>query len=129
MTVTAAPPVRPVRAIPRWVVVSAWTVPFLVVGQFAMVAMLPVVLVLVGSLRDSRLRALRTWAVALTAAYATPLVLWIVGPDRAPSLSKDMHPVLAGVIVAVSLTVIVVLHLIGRRSRSDANGARATESA
>lgn len=83
MTITAAPPVRIVRATPRWVVVSAWTVPFLVVGQFAMVAVLPVVLVLVGSLRDSRLRALRPWAVALAAAYATPLVLWIVGPDRA----------------------------------------------
>ena len=100
---------------PRTVLISAAAVPVLVVGQFAMVAILPVVLVVVGTFRDARLRALRWWSVALGAAYATPLALWIIGPDRAPSLSKDMHPGLAGLIVAASVAVLVALVVIRRR--------------
>ncbi|MFD0366244.1 hypothetical protein ACFQZZ_32815 [Nocardia sp. GCM10030253] len=49
-------------------------------------------------------------------AYAIPLMLWAIGPDRAPSLSKDMHPVLAALIVAVAVGYQVVRW----RSRTDA---------
>jgi len=45
------------------VIISAWLVPIFVVGQFAMVAVLPVALVLIGTLRDARLRTLRWWSV------------------------------------------------------------------
>ncbi|MBW0117131.1 hypothetical protein [Pseudonocardia abyssalis] len=99
------------RTAPRWVVAAAWAVPVLVLGQFAMLAVVPVVGLLVASLRDARLRALRGWVAALAAAYAVPLVLWAVGPDRAPSLSKDMDPALAGLIVAAAAAVIVALHV------------------
>ncbi|MER7859411.1 hypothetical protein DMC64_21320 [Amycolatopsis sp. WAC 04197] len=41
-----------VRRAPRAVIVSAWAVPIMVVGQFAMLAIVPVALVLIGTLRD-----------------------------------------------------------------------------
>jgi fatty acid desaturase len=125
MTVAPAPATRPdsrsrrpSRRTPRSVIVSAWAVPVLVIGQFAMVAIVPVALVMLGTLRDARLRALRWWAVALAAAYATPLVLWAVGPDRAPSLSKDMNPVLAAVVVVAAVAFAVAFHVLRRRGRT-----------
>ncbi len=93
----------PVRRAPLTVLISAWAVPLMVAGQFAMIAVVPVALVLIGTLRDTRLKALRWGAVALTAAYTTPLALWAIGPERAQSLSKDMHPAFAAIIVAVGV--------------------------
>ncbi|EMD25895.1 hypothetical protein [Amycolatopsis azurea] len=107
----------PVRRAPRSVIISAWAVPIMVLGQFAMLAIVPVALVLIGTLRDARLKALRWGAIALTAAYATPLALWAIGPERAQSLSKDMHPVLAAIIVAVGVTFAVAYHVLRRKSR------------
>lgn len=105
---------RTTRA-PRSFLVAALAVPVMVVGQFAMLAIVPVAVVLVAALRDARLRALRWWAAALAAAYATPLVLWAIGPDRAPSLSKDMHPALAALIVAASLALVGAYFLVRPR--------------
>ncbi|MEC3978251.1 hypothetical protein [Amycolatopsis sp. H20-H5] len=98
------------------IIVSAWAVPVLVIGQFAMMAVIPVVLVLVGTLRTTRGRALHWWAGALTLAYATPLAVWAIGPDRAPSLSKDMSPVLAALIVAVAIGVAIAHHRLDKKS-------------
>ncbi|MGA6167273.1 hypothetical protein [Amycolatopsis magusensis] len=105
------------------VIISAWAVPVLVLGQFAMVAVVPVLIVLIGTFRNRGLRPLRWWAAALGAAYATPLALWAIGPDRAPSLSKDMHPVLTGVVAATALAVAVAYHLLRRSSRMDSRPA------
>ncbi|MFI6172342.1 hypothetical protein ACIBCN_36575 [Nocardia sp. NPDC051052] len=99
----------------RTVLISAWAVPVLIIGQFAMVAVVPVTLVLIGTLRDARLRPLRWFSAALATAYAVPLGIWILRPDRAQSLSKDMNPVLAGVIV-VAATVVAVVHQLLRRA-------------
>lgn len=63
------------RRTPRSVFVSAWAVPVLVLGQFSMLAIVPVVLVLVGTLRHPGLRPLRPYSAALAAIYATPLVI------------------------------------------------------
>ena len=104
----------------RTVVISAWAVPVLVVGQFAMLAVVPVTLALVATLRQERLRALRPWTTALAAAYGSSLVLWAVGPDRAPSLSKDMHPISAALIVAAAVALIVAVHVDRRRVRLSA---------
>jgi hypothetical protein len=49
--------------------------------------------------RNPRLRRLRAWAAGLAALYAISLALWAIGPDRAPSLSKDMAPPLAVLII------------------------------
>ncbi|RSM75026.1 hypothetical protein DL991_28980 [Amycolatopsis sp. WAC 01375] len=104
------------RRVPRSVIISAWAVPIMILGQFAMIAIVPVALVLIGTLRDARLKALRWGAIALTAAYATPLALWAIGPERAQSLSKDMHPVFAAIIVAVGVAFAVTCH-VRRRAR------------
>ncbi|WP_340688228.1 hypothetical protein LCL61_19885 [Amycolatopsis coloradensis] len=104
-----------VRPAPRTVLVSAWAVPVMIVGQFAMLAVVPVALVLIGTLRDTRLKALRWGAIALTAAYATPLALWAIGPERAQSLSKDMHPVFAAIIVAVGVAFAVSFQVLRRK--------------
>ncbi|MEU5695012.1 hypothetical protein [Actinosynnema sp. NPDC020468] len=106
-----------VRRAPLPVLVSAWAVPVFVVGQFAMIAVVPVAVVLIGTLRTGRLRALRGWAVLLTTAYALPLALWAIGPDRAPSLSKDMHPALAALVAAAGLAYVAADFVRLRRSR------------
>lgn len=107
---------HPVRRAPLSVLVSAWAVPIMIVGQFAMLAIVPVALVLISTLRDTRLKALRWGAIALTAAYATPLALWAIGPERAQSLSKDMHPVFAAIIVTVGLALAVAYPVLRRKA-------------
>ena len=72
-----------------------------------MLAIVPVAVVLIGTFRTPRLRPLRWWAAALAALYALALGLWAIGPDRAPSLSKDIHPALAGLVVATAVAVVV----------------------
>jgi hypothetical protein len=101
---------------PKSVLISAWAIPVLVIGQFAMLAIVPVGLVLIGTLRSTGLKPLRWWAAGLAAIYATPLVLWAIGPDRAPSLSKDMHPVFVPLIAAAGVAVIVAIYALRRRS-------------
>lgn len=113
MSTLTAQPVRPARA--RSVIVSAWAVPVLVVGQFAMVAVAPVVVLTVAVFRDARLRALRWWAAAVAGLYAGGLVAWAIGPDRAPSLSKDLHPALATLISVAAVALAVRYHRLQRR--------------
>ncbi|MET8826887.1 hypothetical protein ABZX40_04535 [Streptomyces sp. NPDC004610] len=118
MTTTTLSPARRTaarRRIPLAVTVSAWAAPVLVVGQFSLVAALPVTIALVGSLLRVRDRTVRVTSALLTAAYAVPLVTWLVRPDGAPSLSKDMHPGFTGLIVAASVALIVAVHRTGRR--------------
>lgn len=97
------------------VAVAAWAVPVMVVGQFAMLAIVPVAIVLVRSVRNPALRRLRPWAAGLAAIYATPLLLWAIGPDRAPSLSKDMHPAFVVLVSLAGAAVAVRYHLLRRR--------------
>ena len=104
--------VRPARTAPgpptrRAVLISAWAIPVLIVGQFAMLAIVPVAIVVIGGLR---MRAVRVWAALLGALYATPLIVWALGSDPEPSLSKDIHPVLAGLVVAGAVAVLIALY-------------------
>jgi hypothetical protein len=96
------------------VLVAAWAVPLFVLGQFALLAGIPLAVVLVGTVRDRRLRALRWWTAALTAAYAVPLGIWLIGPSTAPSLSKFLNPVATAVVVAIGV-VAAIAHHVGRR--------------
>lgn len=113
-TPTPTPLAPTSRRAPRYLQISLWAVPVLVIGQFSMLAIIPVALVLIGALRDSRVRPLRWWAGLLAATYATPLAIWLLRPDGAQSLSKDMHPVFVVLIVAVSMVLLVKLY---RRKR------------
>jgi len=105
---------KPRRAHPA-LIVSAWSIPLLVIGQFALLAVVPIIVAVIATLRDARSRALRWWVSALTAAYSAPLLVWALRPDRAPSLSKDMSPLLATLIVALSATVLIKIYT--RRKR------------
>ncbi|MBA8829840.1 hypothetical protein, partial [Alpinimonas psychrophila] len=87
---------------PLFIHIAAWSVPVLLLGQFALVAVLPVAAIVIGSFASPRARALRWRAGLLAAVYAAPLALWIIRPDGAQSLSKDISPVSVGLIVAAS---------------------------
>ena len=100
--------------VPRKVLITAWAVPVLVLGQFAFVAALPVGIIVVTVLRRLRTGAIRWWAIALGAVFATPMAIWALRPDRAPSLSKDMSPIFMALIVAAAGGLIVSAY----RSRS-----------
>lgn len=103
------------------VLIAAWAVPVLVLGQFALIAGIPVAVVLVGTLRDPRLRVLRWWTGALAAVYAVPLALWVFGPSSAPSLSKYMSPVATALFVATGVAVAIAHHVLRRRSGAPAH--------
>ncbi|MFJ2766299.1 hypothetical protein [Streptomyces sp. NPDC087300] len=107
-------PARTDRRIPLSVTISAWAVPVMVVGQFALIAALPVLIALFGALRSVPDRAVRRAAVPFGTSFAVPLAIWLTRPDGAQSLSKDMHPVFLALIVAASAVFIVTL----RRARS-----------
>ncbi|RUR03102.1 hypothetical protein [Labedella endophytica] len=119
---TTAPTTQPTRPrtthprrTPLFIHIAAWSVPTLVLTQFSMVAIVPVAVLLIGSVVSPRARALRWWAGALAAAYATPLAIWALREDGAQSLSKDMHPALGGLIVAVSVAFLIRIYT--RRNR------------
>ncbi|MEV4880134.1 hypothetical protein [Streptomyces cyaneofuscatus] len=86
------------------------SVPVLVIGQFALVAGVPVLIALVGALRRVPDRAVRRAAALSAVTFAVPLTVWLVRPDGAPSLSKDMHPGFLALIVAASAVLLVALH-------------------
>lgn len=107
-TFTAPVPVS-ARRVPRSVVISTWAVPVMVLGQFALLAVVPVVLVVRGVLRNARLRHLRLPALLLAASWTTPLAVWILRPDRAESLSKDISPAFVALILAASTGMLLSL--------------------
>lgn len=98
------------RRIPLRVNISVWAAPLMVVGDFALLAVLPITLVLYGALRDSRVRFLRWPAGLLAAVYAIPLSLWLLNPNRPESLSKDIDPVFVVLIIAASAVALLALH-------------------
>ncbi|MFJ4573660.1 hypothetical protein ACIP4W_19920 [Streptomyces sp. NPDC088846] len=104
------------RRVPRPVAVSSWAVPVMVVGQFALIAVVPVVIALVGALRQVGDRAVRGAAVLLAVTYTVPLVVWVTRTDGAQSLSKDMHPAFTGLITAASAALIATILRARRRS-------------
>lgn len=102
---------EPARRYPRRFLISLISIPILVIGQFAMLAVIPVVLVVIAALRDTRLRAVRGWSIALGVLYATPLVIWRVRPDGAQSLSKDMSPVFVALITVAAAIVLIRMRM------------------
>lgn len=109
---------RTSRTVPLPVTIASWAVPVMIVGQFSLIAAVPVVITVFGALRHVPDRTARWAATLLAAAYAVPLVVWLTRPDGARSLSRDMSPLSFGLIVAASAAVIVALHRARRRHPS-----------
>lgn len=101
--------------IPLAVTVSAWAVPVLVLTGFAFVAFVPVLIALIVAFVRARDAAVKVGAALLALAYTIPFAVWRLRPDGAPSLSKDIHPGFAGLIVAASLVLLLILHGARRR--------------
>ncbi|VVJ22371.1 Uncharacterised protein [Amycolatopsis camponoti] len=119
-------PTRPSKA----VLVAAWAFPIFVLGQFALIAGIPVAIVVARTLRS---RAARWWSGLMAAAYVVPLAVWLLGPSTAPSLSKSLSPWATGVITAAGVVAAGGLHLVRRRAAAPvgdrpAPGARSATS-
>jgi len=106
---------RPRPHTPLFIRIAAWSVPVLMVGQFALLAVIPVAAIVVGTLINSRARALRWWAALLGIVYATPLAVWIIRPDSAQSLSKDIHPALLTAVVVASIAFLFAMYSRSRK--------------
>nr|WP_202513069.1 hypothetical protein [Streptomyces sp. SID3343] len=87
----------------------------MVLAQFALLAVVPVAIALVGALTRVRDRAVRGAAVLVAVAFSIPLTVWLVRPDGAQSLSKDIHPAFVGLIVAASIALIAGITRARRR--------------
>jgi hypothetical protein len=114
---TAVSPARSTdRRVPLYMHIAAWAAPALIATGFAMIALVPVLVVLIGSCTDPRVRFLRWWTTALAGAYAIPLTILNVRDDPAPSLTKDMHPAFLVLILVVAAAVLVRIYVV-RRTR------------
>ena len=112
-TSTTAPAPASTRRLPRSVVISTWAVPLMVLGQFALLAAVPVALLVTRVLRDPDLRRLRRPALLLAASWTIPLAVWVLRPEPADSLSKDISPVFVALVLAASAGMLASL----RRAR------------
>lgn len=111
----ATPAKRTTRRTPIYMHIAAWAVPAMILGEFVMLAIVPVAVLVIGTLVDARVKPLRWWAGLLGVVYATPLVVWLLRDDGAQSLSKDMSPILGALIVAASVAFLVKIYT--RRKR------------
>ena len=100
---------------PKYFQICAWAIPVMVIGQFSMIALAPVLVVLVAALADKRIRPLRPWTLGLAIAYFIPLAIMKLRTDPAQSLSKDMHPALLVLIAVAAAALLVRMYV--RRSR------------
>lgn len=98
------------------VLVAAWAVPVMVIGEFGLLSGIPIAVVLVASLRKGRPKALRWWSGAVTLAYATPLTMWLAGPSQAPSLSKYMDSTTTAALAAAGIVTAIAHQVVRRRS-------------
>lgn len=111
------------RRVSRTALVAAYSVPVMVLGQFAWFATVPVLIVLVGVLGATRSTALRSGAILLAIIYAVPYAVWQVRSDPAQSLSQDISPTFVAAIVAVSVVMVVAIHRDRRRPHAPSTGA------
>ena len=115
MTATSTLPATKLRRAPLPVSISAWATPALVLSGFALVAVIPVTVLVISAFRNGKARGLRWYAALVGVLYAAPLLIWALNPDRAQSLTKDMNPVFLWLIVAAS--AVLLIKIATRRKR------------
>ncbi|WP_049758765.1 hypothetical protein [Renibacterium salmoninarum] len=76
---------------------------------------MPILFILAATVANRHLRRLTPWVIVVAIAYAVPLGVWLLRPDPASGLSKDIHPALAGVLIAAALGYAAAGHFIRRR--------------
>jgi hypothetical protein len=113
MTVHAV--ANPHNKTPRYFAISAFAVPVLILTGFAMVSTLPVVLLVVGVLRDKRVRPLRWWVGLTAGLFAIAFTNWALKGDLGISLTSTLHPAMAGAIVLSALVICAKLIQTWRR--------------
>lgn len=98
---------RRVARTPRYFAWSAFAIPVLILTGFAMISTLPVVLISIGAMRDTRVRALRWWVALTSGLFAAAFINWALRADLSVSLTSTLHPAMAAAIVAAALVLIV----------------------
>ena len=100
------------RLISRTTIVSTWAIPIMVLTGFSFLATVPVLIVLISTIRNA---SLRWWGVGLAAVFSVPWLIWLFRSDPARSLSRDMSPVLAALIIAIAVAMLVKIYTLRRR--------------
>jgi len=95
---------------PRYLTVSAWAVPVLILTGWAFITAVPVALIAYAAWRDTRVRALRWWASLLVALYAIPTVQYITRSNPEDSMSDLLHPGIGVAIAAVAVVILVKIY-------------------
>lgn len=104
------------KLVPRIAVISACVGSVLVVTGFGKIAIVPIALTLIATIATPGIRRIWWAAAAFAVVYSVPFIQYAVDPNRAPSLSKDMHPAWWVIIPLVGLGYVVAYRLYRGRS-------------
>lgn len=113
MTPDATPTrTAPTKTAPTWFRIAAWSVPALIAGDFlagdvGWYAVIPVAAMLVGTLTNPAIRALRWWVGAMTALLAIP---FLYDTESGAGIMADMHPVNLALFGVATLVVLAKMH-------------------
>ncbi len=110
------PDTKPSKTAPNWFVVAAWSVPALMatdlVGlDLGYLAIVPAIAMLVATLRERSVRALRWWVGLTAVLLAVPM---FYDGDTGAGYITDMHPINA---ILLAISAIVVLAKVYRSHR------------
>lgn len=105
---------KPDKRAPRYMVISAWVAPIMVLTGWAFLASVPIALLTWASWKDARVRALRWWVSATAVLYAIPFAQYLTRADSELSMSDMLHPLMGA---AIALPAIVVIAKIIRSHR------------
>ena len=95
------------RQAPHYLIWSAIAFPIMVLAGWALLAAVPLALLLWGSWTDRRVRALRWWSGLTALLYALPLLQYLTRSNPEASMSSLLHPAM-GISIALAALVVVL---------------------
>lgn len=103
---------KPGKTAPTWFVFAAWSVPALVAADFVAgdvgwYAVIPVIAMLIGTLSQRAVRALRWWVGIMAGLLAIP---FLYDTESGAGIMADMHPVNLALFGVATLVVLVKLY-------------------